>query len=104
MRNDLQKITRRMYFLVIFILFTFIATAQTTVTGRITDSKDGSGLPGVTVNAKGTKVSTQTAPDGTFSIVAPRNVTTLVLSSVGFSTQQVVIDGRNTINLSLVET
>src|SRR5258706_325162 len=104
MRNDLQKVARYIYFLVTFLLFTFIATAQTTVTGRITDSKDGSGLAGVTVNAKGTKVGTQTNPDGTFSIIVPRNVTALVFSSVGFSTQQIAIDGRNTINLSLVET
>ena len=39
---------------------------QKTMTGRVTDSKDGSPVSGATVTAKGSKVATSTAADGSY--------------------------------------
>ncbi len=64
-----------------------VSFAQTkTVTGKVTDSKDGSGMPGVTVSVKGGSTAVQTKADGTFSINVPANATTLVFTSVLSST------------------
>jgi iron complex outermembrane receptor protein len=77
-------------------LFCMLAPAfsQTkTVTGRVTDAKDGSGMAGVTVTAKGTKVGTQTDASGAFSIAVPADAKTLVLTAIGFGTKEVAISG-----------
>ena len=72
------------------------------VTGRVTDSKDNSGVPGVTVAPKGTKTGTQTASDGSFRISIGPSVTTLVFTSIGYATQEVDIAGKSSVEVSLV--
>jgi len=79
-----------------------IAQQERVVTGRVTDSKDGSGVPGVTVTPKGTKTGTQTTADGSFKVTVPGNVTALVISSVGYAAQEVDITGKTVVEVSLV--
>jgi TonB-linked SusC/RagA family outer membrane protein len=69
------------------------------VTGRVTDIK-GEGLPGVTVLVKGTTVGTTTGADGTFSLDAPANAT-LVFSSIGYAGQEIPVNNRTAINITL---
>jgi len=89
--------------LIVLLCITQLAMAQErAVSGRVTDSKDGSGVQGVTVTAKGTKTGTQTAADGSFRITVGSNVTTLVFSSIGFTLQEVDITGKSTVDVSMV--
>lgn len=74
---------------------------EKTIKGKVTDSKDGSGLPGVSVTAKGSSTGTQTGNDGSFSITVPASVTTLVFSSVGYGTREIAINGRSTVDASM---
>lgn len=75
--------------------------AQTrSITGRVTDAKDGSPLPGVTVVIKGTTKGVFTAGDGTYKISAD-NVTTLVFSFVGYLTKEMSVGASNVIDISL---
>src|SRR3954465_4656189 len=71
------------------------------VTGKVTDSKDGTPLVGVSVSVKGTTKGTQTASDGSFRLSVPSGATTLVISSVGYTNQEIAI-GSGTVNVSLV--
>lgn len=89
--------------LIFVTFFAFAANAQNTVKGVIT-SKDGTPLAGVTVIVKGTKVGTQTAPDGRFTITAPKNHNTLVVSAVGYTSQEIAIANQASINVSLQTT
>jgi TonB-dependent starch-binding outer membrane protein SusC len=73
-----------------------------TVRGKVTGD-DGSGMPGVSVLLKGTTIGTNTDEKGTFSISNVSSKGTLVFSSIGFTTQEVVIGNRSTINVSLIE-
>ena len=100
MKNVLQKIISCFSFLMVFLLFTFIAYAQTPITGRITDSKDGSGLAGVTVTQKGTTNSVQTDANGNYSISAPANAT-LIASSASYGTMEITIGNQTNVNFSL---
>jgi TonB-dependent starch-binding outer membrane protein SusC len=59
-------------------------------------------LRGATVTAKGTNTATQTNSEGGYSFNVDNSVTVLVISSVGFATQEVNIAGSNTSNVSLV--
>lgn len=89
---------------IVLALFTIAAFAQQQVTGKVTDSKDGSPLVGATVLVKGTKASTQTGADGTFKITPPSsgNVT-LVFTSVGFARQEVAYTSGD-VSVSMVAT
>ncbi|MEQ9230431.1 MAG: TonB-dependent receptor [Cyclobacteriaceae bacterium] len=88
-------------FLVLFCVFSLSTNAQQTISGKITDSK-GEGLPGVTVRIQGTSTGTITDIDGNFSISATSDAV-LEISSVGFDSQVVSLNGRTTIDVSLSE-
>src|SRR5258705_7411761 len=72
-----------------------------TVTGKVTDSKDGTPVVGASVQAKGTRTGTSTTNEGTFSITIPSTVTTLVISSVGYQTHEVSVTGLSSVSVSL---
>lgn len=65
------------------------AWAQNTITGTVTDVKDGQPIPGVNVTIKGTNTAVQTDNSGKFKINAPSTSVILVFSSVGYSTREV---------------
>ena len=77
-----------------------ILLAQTTVTGKVNDARDGSPLPGVTVSVKNTNVAATTAADGSFSIIAPEN-STLIFSYVGY--QNIERATASSMNISLAQ-
>jgi TonB-linked SusC/RagA family outer membrane protein len=86
-------------------LFAIFSHAQTkTVTGKVTDSKDGSPLSGASVVAKGTSTGTQTGADGSFKLNVPSTVKTLVISFAGFGNVEVNISATNTANAKLTST
>jgi TonB-linked SusC/RagA family outer membrane protein len=74
---------------------------QQTINGRVTD-ENGTGFPGVNVVVKGTTNGTVTSADGTYSLNAPSSASTLIFSFVGYAIQEVSIEGKTTINISLV--
>ncbi len=83
-------------------LISLAAFSQNSVTGKVTDSKDGTPVTGATVTIKGTKTATQTAADGSFKINAAAN-STLLISSVGFAQQEVKVNANSVANVSLVQ-
>lgn len=81
-------------------LFAITTYAQTkTVTGKVTDAKDGSPMVGASVVAKGSKTGTQSGSDGSFKLVVPSGTSKLVVSSVGFASAEV--DVRSTAEVSV---
>ena len=84
------------------LLFATFAFAQRSVSGRITSSVDRQAIYGATVTVKGTNVATQTNADGDFTISLPSDKDVLLISFVGFETQEVQVTG-NTVNVSLKE-
>ncbi len=74
---------------------------RATIRGKVKKAT-GEPLPGVTVMVEKSTVSTTTDTDGSFSIEAPENGA-LVFSSVGYVSQTIPVNGRNEINITLVE-
>lgn len=70
------------------------------VSGKVTSGEDGSALPGVNIAVKGTSRGTSSDADGNYQINAPAG-STLVFSFIGFTTQEVAIGNRTTINVTL---
>ncbi|MBC7829498.1 MAG: TonB-dependent receptor [Chitinophagaceae bacterium] len=87
-------------FAIFLIAFLQMALAQGPVTGRVTDD-NSQPLPGVSVSVKGTSNGVTTNNDGRFSIVVSNSNDTLVLSFVGFSSQELAVGGRSSINVTL---
>ncbi|TVZ16933.1 SusC/RagA family TonB-linked outer membrane protein [Maribacter sp. MAR_2009_72] len=81
--------------------FATMVWAQDNITGVVTD-EFGQPLPGSTVQVKGTGTGTTTDFDGNYTIGAGAN-DVLLFSYLGYSTQEVAVDGRNVINVSLKE-
>jgi TonB-linked SusC/RagA family outer membrane protein len=92
----------RSVLLISLLQLTIFAFAQNNfpVTGKVTDNT-GKPLEGVTVQVKGTTITTSTNTDGTFSINAPSAKSVLVFSSVGFASHEVPIGNKGQVNLSL---
>ncbi len=91
----------RSAFLLILLMLSSVTWAQDKViTGKVSDSKDGTPLAGASVLVKGTKIGTKTDADGTFRLTVPSNARTLVISSVGFSQFEVAITG-STVDVNL---
>jgi TonB-dependent starch-binding outer membrane protein SusC len=76
------------------------AFAQRTITGTVTDSANGRPLQSVSVIIKGTRAGTQTSADGKFTLSAPANARTLVISSVGYGSKEVAVSENLNISLS----
>jgi TonB-dependent starch-binding outer membrane protein SusC len=78
----------------------FSITAQT-VSGIITDATNGSPLVGATVAVKGTTESTSTDTKGAFTITVADNNSVLVISYVGYVSQEILVGNRTQIDVSL---
>jgi TonB-linked SusC/RagA family outer membrane protein len=72
------------------------------VTGTVTSS-DGEVLVGVNVILKGTSTGTVTDVNGNYNLTLPTDGGTLVFSFIGFTSEEVAIGSRTTVNVSLEE-
>jgi TonB-linked SusC/RagA family outer membrane protein len=95
---------KRLLKLTLLLLFVSVsAFAQQQVTGTVTSAADGSPIPGVSILVKGTSAGTSTDADGKFAVNAPAGAETLVISFIGFATQEVSILNKSTIDVVLTE-
>ncbi|WP_111682278.1 SusC/RagA family TonB-linked outer membrane protein [Winogradskyella tangerina] len=76
--------------------------AQTQVSGTVTDQADAMPLPGVNILIKGTSRGASTDFDGKFTIEVSQGET-IVVSYVGYRTQEIIYAGQATIDVALVE-
>ena len=88
--------------IILLALVAQIGSAQKVITGTVKDSKDGSPLRGASITAKGSRNGTQTNADGTFKLTVDNATTALVVSSVGFTSQEISLSGNNSIEVMLV--
>ncbi|NKI31626.1 SusC/RagA family TonB-linked outer membrane protein [Croceivirga thetidis] len=79
----------------------FAAVGAQTVSGTVSDSSGP--LPGASVVVKGTTNGTQTDFDGNYTLNDVDSGATLVVSYIGYATQEVAVNGQSTINVTLAE-
>ena len=85
-----------------FLFISALVSAQTRdVSGTVTDKSDGSAIAGANITVKGTSIGTATDANGKFSLKVANDVTTLIVSFIGYETQEVNITGLNTITINL---
>jgi len=76
------------------------AYAQTRqVQGTVTSAEDGSGVPGVMIQVKGTTLGVMTDAEGKYTLNVPAGSNTLVFSFVGMRRVELDIAGRSTVDV-----
>jgi TonB-linked SusC/RagA family outer membrane protein len=82
------------------LFITNVFAQNVTVTGVVTDAADRTAIPAVSILVKGTTTGTQTDASGRYSINAAPN-STLVFTYIGYTTSEVAINNRQSINIAL---
>ena len=75
--------------------------ADVTVKGKVIDAT-GATLPGATISAKGGKGLAVTDVNGNFTVTVPEN-TVLVVTFIGYQAQEVAVDGKTALTITLQE-
>lgn len=92
------------YLFLCTLLSSLSAFAQTTITGRITDSRNNEALIGANILVKGTVTGTITDLEGNFSLSTNQSPPfTLRISLIGYATQEIQVDNTNSVAISLQE-
>ncbi|MEW4923691.1 TonB-dependent receptor [Algibacter sp. 2305UL17-15] len=90
-KQHYQKMKVVFSLLFLFLSITVMAQSQKTVTGTVLSAADNMPLPGATVIEKGTTNGTSTDFDGNFSLTVNSGATTLIVSYIGYVTQELAI-------------
>jgi TonB-linked SusC/RagA family outer membrane protein len=96
---------RLLLFLFISCLFGYVnVDAQGyRVTGTTSDASTGETLPGVNIIVKGTTAGTISDIKGNYSIEVPTKESVLAFSYIGYKPETILVNGRSTINIRLVQ-
>jgi len=100
--NILKQIV---YFLLVSICLPLVLNAKSptlTISGKVTDSKKNP-LRGVSVIIKGTVKGTSTDADGRYQLADIPENGVLLFSFTGYTTQEIPVNGKATIDITLIE-
>jgi TonB-dependent starch-binding outer membrane protein SusC len=76
--------------------------ADIAISGTVT-STSGESMPGVNIIEKGTSNGTTTDTDGRYALTVTKDDAVLVFSFIGYISQEVAVNGRSVIDISLSE-
>lgn len=88
--------------LLIFLSIPFLSAQDLTVSGRVTD-KTGESIIGASILVQGTTSGTITDFDGNFTLQNVASNAVLVVSYVGYKTQNISVNGKTIFNIVLEE-
>ena len=100
------RLLQTFLFCSLWLLLASIANAQSrTLSGKVLD-ENGGGIPGATVQIKGTSSGTSTDDKGAFKLTLPANANTLIVSFIGYKKLEVDVKGKSevTVNMELENT
>ncbi|HAF28721.1 MAG TPA: SusC/RagA family TonB-linked outer membrane protein [Bacteroidales bacterium] len=85
-------------------LLAFQAAAQMQITGTVKGAEDGMPIPGVSIVAKDNMtIGTVTDNEGKYSLTVTSSTEVIIFSFVGMKTQEVPIQGRSVIDITMEE-
>ncbi len=98
-----KKLIAHTILFIVYLLFSTLTFAQKTISGKVTGNNNEP-VAGATVSVKGTNVATQTNAEGAFTLNAPTDKSTIVISNVGFERTEIAADGKGTLDIALKPT
>jgi len=78
-----------------------LSAQELSISGKVSLVDDGLGVPGASVMVKGSTVGTTTDIDGNYVLMIPESSKILVFSFVGMKMQEVLVESKRVINVSL---
>jgi TonB-linked SusC/RagA family outer membrane protein len=88
--------------LILFFGVMALAMAQRTISGKIS-GPSGDPLVGASIVVKGTTIGALADTDGNFSLQVPKNANSVMVSFVGYTTQEVPLTDANTLDIIIKE-
>ena len=86
--------------IVLFLVLTITTgTAQTIIKGNVKDAQ-GNPIPLANIKVLNSDLGTATNKDGLFILEPPASAKTLIVSAIGYATQNVAIDNQSAINIT----
>lgn len=101
-KENFTRVGKFIAFTLVLLLAGVSSWAQGRVTGKVIDV-NGQPLGFVTVVVKGTTIATNTADNGTFTFSNVQSDRSLIVSSIGYRTQEVALNGRAYVEIVLEE-
>lgn len=102
LNSSIQKIFMAAVAIMVAVLgFSTEVQAQETIRGQVVDARTGESLPGVNILVEGTNIGVATNGEGEFELNVPSLQQTLVFTYVGFTRQEVALEGRTFIEVEL---
>ena len=101
MKLKLDYFAKCFTLVLVALAFGFSVSAQSTITGTVTDQETGEPLIGANILVVGTSTGTVTDFDGNYSLEVPAGASQLEFSYTGYASQTIAIGGQTVINLAL---
>ncbi|HNQ83386.1 MAG TPA: carboxypeptidase-like regulatory domain-containing protein, partial [Bacteroidales bacterium] len=92
---------RSIFLLLLVVAGTTVFGQEKSISGSVTDRSTNESLPGASVLVKGTGAGTITDIDGKFALKVPPGGTSIVVSYVGYETQEITIGSQAVFNVML---
>ncbi len=83
----------KLLLLAAFLMLSPFLWAQTTISGKVTDTKTGAPIANASILVKGLTTGTSTQSDGYYQLEVPREGVILIISSVGYTGKEVTVSG-----------
>ena len=84
-------------------IFNMASAQNRQFTGRVINNETGASLSGASISIKGNAKGAISDADGKFSISLPtKGATTLVITSIGFASQEVIVTNQTSLVVKLV--
>ena len=102
MKLSFTLLTRGSQWLLLLLLTSSVAVAQSTLTGTVTDQESGDPLIGASIVATGSTTGTVTDFDGNFELTVPEETTSITVSYTGYGTQEIpIVEGQTAYDITL---
>lgn len=103
MKKMCKRLSRVLSIALVLVLFAANAIAQNgrTITGVVTDASSGETIIGANLWIKGTTVGTTTDFDGKYTIESENESDILVVSFIGYQTQEITVGNQTAIDFKL---
>src|SRR4051812_19403727 len=85
------------------LLLPYVLFAQVKLSGKVTDKKSNTPVPGVVVREKGSKQGTTTNDKGQFTLELKTTNPSVLVSFVGFQSQEIKVGSKSTLDIQLEE-
>jgi TonB-dependent starch-binding outer membrane protein SusC len=91
---------KALFFVATFLISSGLYAQERSISGKITDAGDGSGVPGASIAIKGTTKGVVTDANGGFKLSVPAG-SSIIISSVGYASQTIAVGAKTEFNVAL---